>query len=188
MCWFVLLRRYCFKKWRVLFKNGGFVDRPRCTLLEFQCFKMAFSKKKIELQASVVVVITLYCLANPAFLSLLIWVTYSENWLTGIGLGLSSVSITAALPYIGSPVAPTGSPGKKQRNREAAWLSGQCAGLEIWRSRVQVPLWPIAGFVPGSPWLNSSAALVHSQLVCLLPVGILNLLSLFQKWSACELA
>ena len=29
--------------------------------------------------------------------------------------------------------------------------------------------------------LNSSAALVYSQLVCLLPVGILNLLSLFQK-------
>jgi len=35
-------------------------------------------------------------------------------------------------------------------------------------------------FVPGSPWFNSSAALVHSLLVCLLPVGILNLLSLFQ--------
>ena len=52
----------------------------------------------------------------------------------------------------------------------------------------QVPLGPLAGFVPGSPWLNSSAALVYSQLVCLLPVGILNLLSLFQKWSACELA
>ena len=32
----------------------------------------------------------------------------------------------------------------------------------------------------GSPWFNSSAALVHSQLVCLLPVGILNLLSSFQ--------
>ena len=29
-------------------------------------------------------------------------------------------------------------------------------------------------------WFNSSAALVPSQLVCLLPVGILNLLSLFQ--------
>ena len=36
------------------------------------------------------------------------------------------------------------------------------------------------GFVPGSPWFNFSAALVQSQLVCLLPVGILNLLSLFQ--------
>ena len=31
-----------------------------------------------------------------------------------------------------------------------------------------------------SPWFNSSAALVHSQVVCLVPVGILNLLSLFQ--------
>ena len=72
--------------------------------------------------------------------------------------------------------------------REAAWQSGQGAGLEIWRSWVQVPLWPLAGFVPGSPWLNSSAALVYSQLVCLLPLRILNLLNFFQKWSACELA
>ena len=39
----------------------------------------------------------------------------------------------------------------------------------------------LAGFVRGSPWfLNSSATLVHSQLVCLLPVVILNLLSSFQ--------
>ena len=45
---------------------------------------------------------------------------------------------------------------------------------------MQVALWPLAGFVQGSPWFNSSAALVHSQLVCLLPVGILNLLSSFQ--------
>ena len=43
------------------------------------------------------------------------------------------------------------------------------------------PSGPLAGFVPGSPWLNSSAALVYSQVVCLLPVGILNLLSLFQS-------
>lgn len=46
----------------------------------------------------------------------------------------------------------------------AEWLG---AGLEIGISRVQVPP-------------NSSAALVHSQLVCLLPVGILNMLSLFE--------
>ena len=59
--------------------------------------------------------------------------------------------------------------------REAAWPSGQGAGLEIWGSRVQVPLSPRAGFVPGSPWLISSATLVYSQLVCLLLVGILNL-------------
>ena len=32
--------------------------------------------------------------------------------------------------------------------------------------------------VPGSPWFNSSAMLVHSQLVCRLPVGVRNLLSL----------
>ena len=39
----------------------------------------------------------------------------------------------------------------------------------------------LAGFVRGSPWfLNSSATLVRSQLVCLLPVVILNLLSSFQ--------
>ena len=70
---------------------------------------------------------------------------------------------------------------------KAAWLSGQGAGLEIWRSWVHVPLWPLAGFVPGSPWLNSFAALVYSQLACFLPVGILNLLRFFQKCSACEL-
>ena len=31
-------------------------------------------------------------------------------------------------------------------------------------------------FVPGSSWFNFPAALVHSQLVCLQPVGILNML------------
>ena len=46
---------------------------------------------------------------------------------------------------------------------EAAWPGGQGAGLEIWRSRVQVPLKPLAGFVPSSPWLNSSAALVYNK-------------------------
>ena len=56
---------------------------------------------------------------------------------------------------------------------EAEWRSGQGSRLEIWWSRVQVPLWPLAGFDLGSPWLNSLAALVYSQLVCLLPVGIL---------------
>ena len=34
-------------------------------------------------------------------------------------------------------------------------------GLEIHQSRAQVPLWPPAGFVPDSPWCNSSAGLVH---------------------------
>ena len=32
--------------------------------------------------------------------------------------------------------------------------------------RVQVPLWPLAGFEPGSPWFNPSAALVHSHSPC----------------------
>jgi len=32
-------------------------------------------------------------------------------------------------------------PGKYEaKRREAAWLSGQGAGLEIWRSRVRIPL------------------------------------------------
>ena len=64
---------------------------------------------------------------------------------------------------------------------EPAWPSGQGARLEIWRPRVQAKLWSLAGFVPGSHWLNSSAALVYSQLVWLPPVEILNLLHLFQK-------
>ena len=38
------------------------------------------------------------------------------------------------------------------------------------------------GFFPGSPWFNSSTALGHSHLVCLLPVGILNLLIIFQRF------
>ena len=39
---------------------------------------------------------------------------------------------------------------------------------------------PLAGFLQGGPWFNSSATLVQSQLVCLLVVGIFNLLSLFE--------
>ena len=54
------------------------------------------------------------------------------------------------------------------------WPNGQGACLEIRRSRVQDPLWPLVEFDPGSPWFNFSAALVNSQLVCLRPVGILN--------------
>ena len=42
--------------------------------------------------------------------------------------------------------------------------NGQSAGLVIWRP----------GFGLGSPEFNSSATLVNSQLVRLLPVGILN--------------
>ena len=43
------------------------------------------------------------------------------------------------------------------------------------RSRVQIPFWPLADVVLGSPEFNFSATLVNSQLVCLPPVGILNL-------------
>ena len=49
------------------------------------------------------------------------------------------------------------------------------AGLVIRKPRVQVPLWPLAGFVHGSPEFKSSATLVKSRLVCLTrPVGILK--------------
>ena len=47
-----------------------------------------------------------------------------------------------------------------QVKKEAAWPSGKGAGLEIRRSRVHRD-------VLDSPWFNSSAALVHSQLVSL---------------------
>ena len=47
--------------------------------------------------------------------------------------------------------------------------------LGIRRSRVQIPFWPLADVVLGSPEFNFSATLVNSQLVCLPPVGILNL-------------
>ena len=40
---------------------------------------------------------------------------------------------------------------------------------------VQIPFRPLANVVLSSPEFNSSAALVNSKLVCLLPVGVLNL-------------
>ena len=49
--------------------------------------------------------------------------------------------------------------------REVAWPSGQRVGLAIGRSRVRVPLWPLAGFVLGRPEFKFSATLVNSQLV-----------------------
>ena len=53
----------------------------------------------------------------------------------------------------------------------AEWLERQ-----IWnrRSRVQIPFWPLADVVLGSPKFKFSSMLVNSQLVCLPPVGILN--------------
>ena len=56
--------------------------------------------------------------------------------------------------------------------REAAWPSGQRVGLAIRRFRVQVPLWPLAGFVLGRPEFKSSATLVNSQLVASYQLGI----------------
>ena len=43
---------------------------------------------------------------NPVFLSLPIWVMYSQNWVTGIGLCISSVPSTAAFSYNGMVVPP----------------------------------------------------------------------------------
>ena len=48
------------------------------------------------------------------------------------------------------------------------------------RSQVQVPLGSAAGFVSDRTWFNSPVTLAHGQKVCFLPLGILNLLSLFQ--------
>ena len=60
--------------------------------------------------------------------------------------------------------------------REAAWPSGQRIGLAIRRSRVRVPLWPLAGFVLGRPEFKFSATLVNSQLVAFCQLGFLILL------------
>ena len=59
--------------------------------------------------------------------------------------------------------------------RETAWPSGESVGFEIRRSWVQIPFWPLAGVVLSSLEFNLSSTLVNSQLVCLPPVGILNL-------------
>ena len=59
--------------------------------------------------------------------------------------------------------------------REAAWPSGQRVGLAIRRSRVRVPLWPLAGFVLGRPEFKFSTTLVNSQLVAFYQLGFLIL-------------
>ena len=56
------------------------------------------------------------------------------------------------------------------------WPSGQRVGLAIRRSRVRVPLWPLAGFVLGRPKFKFSATLVNSQLVAFCQLGFLILL------------
>ena len=60
--------------------------------------------------------------------------------------------------------------------KEAAWPSGQRVGLAIRRSRVRVPLWPLAGSVLGRPEFKFSAMLVNSQLVAFCQLGFLILL------------
>ena len=58
-----------------------------------------------------------------------------------------------------------------------------CITASQWRQRgrlvrslrVQIPFWPLADVVLGSPEFNFSSTLVNNQLVRLLPVGILNL-------------
>ena len=57
-----------------------------------------------------------------------------------------------------------------------AWPSGQRIGLAIRRSRVRVPLWPLAGFVLGRPEFKFSAMIVNSQLVAFCQLGFLILL------------
>ena len=63
-----------------------------------------------------------------------------------------------------------------QGRKEAAWPSDQCIGLTIQRSQVQVPHWPLAGFVLSRPEFKSSAMLVNSQLVASCQLGCLILL------------
>ena len=65
----------------------------------------------------------------------------------------------------------------KNEQLEAAWPSGQPVRLTIRQSRVQVPLWPLAGFVLGRPEFKSLALLVHvnSQLVASYQLGFLIL-------------
>ena len=46
--------------------------------------------------------------------------------------------------------------------------------LVIRKPRVQVPPWPLAGFVLDSPEIRSLTTIVNSQLVYLRPVGIRN--------------
>ena len=53
----------------------------------------------------------------------------------------------------------------KNEQLEAAWPSGQPVRLTIRQSRVQVPLWPLAGFVLGRPEFKSLALLVHVNTV-----------------------
>ena len=52
--------------------------------------------------------------------------------------------------------------------------------LVMRRSRVRVPLWPLAGFVLGRPEFKFSATLVYSQLVAFCQLGFLSCYVLFE--------
>jgi len=66
--------------------------------------------------------------------------------------------------------------------------------IDIRRYRVQVPLWPLAGFVLGPSKFKSSSTLVNRQLAASCQLGFLILLCsiwmlcfLLFEWSACKL-
>ena len=54
------------------------------------------------------------------------------------------------------------------------FYSYQFQSRDIRKSRVQIPFWPLADVVLGSPEFNFPATLVNSQLVYLSPGGILK--------------
>ena len=63
--------------------------------------------------------------------------------------------------------------------REVVLLRGQCIGLAIQQSLIQVPLWALARFVLGRPEFKSSAMLVNSQLVASCWLGFFNPVMLY---------
>ena len=66
---------------------------------------------------------------------------------------------------------------EKSSVNEIYWItfySYQFQSIDIRKSRVQIPFWPLADVVLGSLEFNFSATLVNSQLVYLPPAGILK--------------
>ena len=63
-----------------------------------------------------------------------------------------------------------------QLSWKAVWPSAQRVRLNIRRYRVQVPLWPLAGFVLGPSKFKSSSTLVNSQLAASCQLGFFILL------------
>ena len=87
------------------------------------------------------------------------WMKFPDLY---ISMVLSSVLPNKVQPFFGDVWTRW---CRRRTIKEAAWLSGQCVGLAIRQSRVQVPLWPLAEFVLCGPEFKSSAMLVNSQLV-----------------------